>query len=99
MFDVTKNPPGGAYYLALTGELFGFSEVAMHAAMLVPALLCLAGVAKLAKGGALQAVVFTALAPAFLVSSTTLMCDVLMLCTWVWAMVFWERGLRDGAAR
>jgi len=31
--------------------------------------------------------------PAFLVCSTTLTCDVLMLSFWIWALVCWERGL------
>jgi tetratricopeptide (TPR) repeat protein len=31
----------------------------------------------------------------FLVSSTTLMCDVLMLAFWMWALVVWERALGD----
>ncbi|MGA2241292.1 MAG: glycosyltransferase family 39 protein, partial [Verrucomicrobiota bacterium] len=35
------------------------------------------------------------LTPVFLVSSTTLMCDVLMLAFWIWALVVWERALGD----
>jgi hypothetical protein len=36
------------------------------------------------------AILFT---PAFLVSSTTIMCDVPMLAFWVWAVVLWIEGL------
>jgi hypothetical protein len=34
-------------------------------------------------------------APLFLVSATTLMCDVLMLAFWVWAVVFWLEGVEQ----
>src|ERR1039458_10084231 len=43
----------------------------------------------------LLATVIAIFTPAFLVSSTTLMCDVLMLPFWVWALVFWERALAN----
>jgi 4-amino-4-deoxy-L-arabinose transferase-like glycosyltransferase len=33
--------------------------------------------------------------PVFMVSSTTLMCDVLMVALWVWAVVLWMRGLQN----
>jgi len=33
------------------------------------------------------------LTPVFLVSSTNVMCDTMMLCFWVWAIVYWRRGL------
>jgi 4-amino-4-deoxy-L-arabinose transferase-like glycosyltransferase len=35
----------------------------------------------------------TLFTPAFLVSSTTLMCDTLMLAFWVWAIVLWVEGM------
>jgi 4-amino-4-deoxy-L-arabinose transferase-like glycosyltransferase len=38
------------------------------------------------------AVLFT---PIFLVSAGTVMCDVLMLAFWVWAVVFWVEGLEQ----
>jgi hypothetical protein len=34
-------------------------------------------------------------APVFLVSSTSVMCDVPMLACWVWAVVFWVEGLEN----
>ena len=37
MAEVTKNPPVACYYIALVASLFGWSEVAMHTAFLIPA--------------------------------------------------------------
>ena len=37
MYEVSKNPPLGGYYIALAAELFGWSEVALHRAFLLPA--------------------------------------------------------------
>ena len=37
MAGVTQNPPATCYYLALAGSFFGWSEVALHVAMLLPA--------------------------------------------------------------
>jgi len=36
--------------------------------------------------------------PVFLVSASTIMCDVLMLAFWVWAVVFWVEGLEQNRA-
>ena len=37
LYDVTKNPPLASYYLAGAAGLFGWSEPALHAAFLLPA--------------------------------------------------------------
>jgi 4-amino-4-deoxy-L-arabinose transferase-like glycosyltransferase len=37
--------------------------------------------------------------PAFLVSSTTVMCDVMMLACWVWALALWIEGVDAGDRR
>ena len=37
----------------------------------------------------------TLFTPVFLVSSTTVMCDVMMLAFWVWAAAFWLEGLEE----
>ena len=47
----------------------------------------------------LLATVVAIFTPVFLVSSSTLMCDVLMLAFWIWALVFWERALANGQSR
>ena len=44
-------------------------------------------------GRPLLATLVAIFTPAFLVSSTTLMCDVMMLGFWVWALALWERAL------
>lgn len=100
MWQVTKNPPLACYYLAIWAAVFGWSELALHAAMLLPALAVILGTHRLARHfcnrPALAAAV-TLFTPVFLVSSTTLMSDVMMLAFWVWAMVFWIEGTERGA--
>src|SRR3989304_1029717 len=92
------NPPGASYYLALIALFTGFSERALHFAFLLPAALSSIGTYVLASRFTkkpLGAALAVAAMPAFLVSSTTLMCDVMMLAFWVWAMAFWTGGV-DG---
>lgn len=96
--EVTKNPPAASYYIALVGALVGWSELALHIAFLVPAVAAALGVYYLAKEfcslpviAALAAV----LTPGFLVSSTNIMCDTMMLAFWVWAVFFWMRGIKE----
>jgi len=93
--DVTKNPPLASYYAALFGTLFGWSERAMHLAFLLPALAVILGTYRLASRlipSPLLAPAATLATPGFLVSSTTVMCDVLMLALWVFAIIFWLEG-------
>ena len=40
-----------------------------------------------------QAALFTLFTPIFLVSATTVMCDVMMLALWIWALEFWLAAL------
>jgi len=40
----------------------------------------------------------TLFTPVFLVSSTTAMCDVMMLALWIWAVVFWTEGISGKGA-
>jgi 4-amino-4-deoxy-L-arabinose transferase-like glycosyltransferase len=99
MHEVTQNPPLACYYLALAGSLFGWSEPALHFAFLVPALAVLWGTYRLAEqfgSRPLLAVLVSLFTPVFLVSSTNVMCDTMMLAFWVWTVVLWERGLREG---
>ena len=98
MWDVTKNPPLLCYYLAGVGNIFGWSEVALHFAMLLPAIFAILGTHKLARqccSNPLLAALLTLMTPAMLVSSTTVMCDVFMLAFWIWAVVFWIEGIRS----
>lgn len=99
MSEVTMNPPLTSYYLAGVISLFGEHEVALHLAFLVWAIGAVIGTYRLARsfcGQPMLAALLTLAAPAFLVSSTSLMCDVMMLCLWVWSVVCWERGLDEG---
>lgn len=93
--DVTKNPPLASYYLALVGHLVGWSEPALHAALVLPAAGVALGTYVLARGMTArpgEATLAAVLTPVVLVSSTSVMCDTPMLCVWVWALVCWTRG-------
>jgi 4-amino-4-deoxy-L-arabinose transferase-like glycosyltransferase len=96
MWVQTENPPLASYYIALAAAVLGWSELALHFAFLLPALAVVLGTYRLARRfcewPALAALA-TLAAPVFWVSSTTVMCDVMMLAFWVWAIVFWVEGM------
>jgi 4-amino-4-deoxy-L-arabinose transferase-like glycosyltransferase len=98
MWTVTENPPLAGYYYALAGNIFGWSEMSLHFAGLLAALAVILGTHRLALRWcerpmlAACAVLFT---PIFLVSASTVMCDVLLLAFWIWAVVFWVEGLEQ----
>ncbi|MGB8013072.1 MAG: glycosyltransferase family 39 protein [Terriglobales bacterium] len=99
MSAITKNPPLSCYYGALVGMMAGWSETAWHIGFLVPALSLVLGTYHLARrftASPLIAAAATLFAPGFLVSSTGVMCDVLMLALWVWAVIFWLKGIDSG---
>ena len=99
MFEVTKNPPGVSFYLAATSLLLGLGEVGVHLALLVPALGLVIGtylVAARFTSRPLLAALATVATPAWLVSATTAMCDISMLCLWMWAVHFWLQALDTG---
>lgn len=94
--DIFNNPPGAAYFLALAGSLLGWEEWHLHLAFLLPAVAVVCGIYFLARNYCARpalATIAAMLTPVFLISASTLMSDVLMLSFWIWAMVFWERGL------
>lgn len=101
MWEMHHNPPGACYYMALAGFLFGWSEVALHIAFLVPAVVAALGTYYLARALNLRpepaalAAVAAVLTPAFLVSSTNVMCDTMTLAFWVWAVALWVRGIKE----
>jgi len=102
MVKETKNPPLTCYYLALAGTLFGWSEPALHLAFLVPAVAAVLGTFRLAErlsNRPALAALITLATPVFLVSSSTLMCDTMMLAFWVWTLVLWEEGLSRNSMR
>ena len=97
MWVANLNPPLMSYYLAVIGTLFGWSETALHLGGCLAAFAAAAGIYSLAKMWCerpLLAAIIAIITPAFLVSATTLMCDVAMLSFWVWALVFWEQASR-----
>jgi hypothetical protein len=96
MWVANYNPPLVSYFLAGVAGLFGWSEIVLHLACLAVAYLAALGVYSLARMWCQRPLLATVIAiftPAFLVSSTTLMCDVMMLGFWIWALVLWERAL------
>ena len=96
--EVIKNPPIASYYIALVTSVVGWGEHGLHLAFLVPAIAAILGCYVLARyyctrpALAALGVLFT---PAFLVSSSTIMCDTMMLAFWVWALVFWQKGIHS----
>lgn len=97
MSEVTKNPPLASYYLALQASLFGWHEAVLHLGLMLPALAVVCGTYVLALRFAappLLAALAALFTPVFLVSATTVMCDMIMLALWVWSLILWERGLR-----
>ena len=97
MWHVMKNPPLTSYYIALAAFVVGWSEWALHLAFLIPAIAASLGTFFLAKefcSRPLEATLAAILTPVFLISSTTIMCDVMMLAFWVWAIYLWVRGMQ-----
>ena len=98
MHEVTKNPPLASGYIGLLSSVFGEKEFVIHLGFLLQVIAAVLGTYALARRFSANpffaglAVLFT---PAFMVSSTTVMCDVLMLALWVWAVEFWIRGLEN----
>jgi hypothetical protein len=91
MATLAPNPPLASYYLALVGSLFGWSEIALHGGFLLPALAVVLGTYKLAQRFGTNPVataLVTITAPVFLLTSTSVMCDTMMLAFWVWSVFF-----------
>ena len=99
MSEVMKNPPLGSYFIAVAAMLGGWGERALHLFFLLPAVAASTGTYMLASrftSRPLLATLTAIFTPAFLVSAATIMCDVLMLAFWVWAIYFWLRGTEEG---
>jgi 4-amino-4-deoxy-L-arabinose transferase-like glycosyltransferase len=96
MWEDLWDTPLMCYYLAGAAAVLGRSEVALHAACLLPALALILGTCRLARHFChrpMLAALATLLTPVVLISSTTVMCDVLMVAFWVWAVVLWMEGM------
>jgi len=95
---IIKNPPFASYYTALAGSLAGWNETPLHLAFLLPAVAAATGTYFLAREFTqhpLTATLIGILSPVFLLSSTTVMCDTMMLAFYVWAIYFWIRGIKN----
>src|SRR5450759_5117977 len=93
---VNKNPPLVSYYIALAASVLGWSEPALHLALLLPALAVALGMYLVARRFCerpLLATLAGLLTPVFFVSSLKVMSDMLMLAFWVFAVYFWIRGM------
>jgi hypothetical protein len=96
MYDVTQNPPLASYYIAGIGCFFGYGEIPLHIGFILAAIAVAVGTFYLARhfcSNALAAALIAVVNPVFLVSATMVMCDVMMLAFWVWALFFWIRGI------
>ena len=95
MSRVTENPPLACYYIAVVAGIFGWGEAGLHFAFLLPAVAVILGTYRLARRLCRSpglAALITLFTPVFLVSSMAVMCDVLMLAFWIWAVVLWVEG-------
>jgi hypothetical protein len=96
MSVVMQNPPLCSYYIAAITAFFGWSELALHIAFLFWAVISILGTFALARRFCrepLFVALFTLFTPVFLVSATSIMCDVMMFAFWIWALEFWLSGL------
>ena len=99
---IIKNPPLAAYYIALVAALTGWSEIPLHLAFLLPAITAVLGTYFLAREFTQHPVAATLIGilnPVFILSGITVMCDVMMLAFYVWAIFFWVRGIKDNRDR
>jgi 4-amino-4-deoxy-L-arabinose transferase-like glycosyltransferase len=97
-----NHAPTTAYYMALVGLVFGWSEVAMHAAFMVPAAAFVLGTYALARRWSEQPLLAALTAwfcPAVFVSATSVMTDVWMGACFVVAMALWVAGIEESKRR
>jgi 4-amino-4-deoxy-L-arabinose transferase-like glycosyltransferase len=96
MWKVTENPPLNSYYIALASLVFGWGEIGLHLAFLLPAIALILGAYRLATRFCVRpalAALITLFAPVVMVSGLTVMCDVTMLAFWIWAVIAWTEGI------
>jgi 4-amino-4-deoxy-L-arabinose transferase-like glycosyltransferase len=96
MWVAMQNPPLCSYYIAAIGSFASLDEVAMHIAFLLPAVAAILGTFALAKrlcGSPVTAALLTLFTPVFLITASHVMCDVMLLAFWMWAIHYWIAGL------
>jgi 4-amino-4-deoxy-L-arabinose transferase-like glycosyltransferase len=97
MHQLMQNPPLASYLIALVGVIAGVNEFALHTAFFVPALLLVIGTWRLGREHCRRpglAAALVALMPVFVLCSSNIMSDVMLTCCWVWAVHFWDQGLK-----
>lgn len=97
-----NHAPASAYYMALIGSIAGWSEIAMHAAFMVPAIGLISGTYAVARqfcDRPAWASVIAWFCPAVLVSATSVMTDIWMAAFFVWAVALWIRGIDESSIR
>ena len=100
MWKIQKNPPLASYYMAIAASILGWSEPALHFSFLLVALAAVVGTYRLAQRFCtrpIEAALLTLATPLFLLSATSVMCDVMMVALWIWAIVWWLRGLETNS--
>jgi len=98
MFDINKNPPFVSYYIAAVALIFGFNEVALHLAFLIPAVGISLGTYHLARPYCQMphlASLIAVATPVFVVSSSNVMSDTMMVFFYVTSAALWIRGIED----
>ncbi len=93
-----ENPPLCSYYAALAAKFSGWSEAGLHMAFFLFAVAAAIGTYYLAGelcSRPLTATLAGVLTPVFIISATTVMCDMMMTAFWVWAVFLWMRGIRE----
>jgi 4-amino-4-deoxy-L-arabinose transferase-like glycosyltransferase len=96
--EIAKNPPLASYFIALAASLLGWSEPALHFAFMLAAVGVAIGTYLIAARLCAHPLVATLagiLTPVFIVSSLTVMSDVLMLAFFVFAIYLWMKGLDE----
>jgi 4-amino-4-deoxy-L-arabinose transferase-like glycosyltransferase len=99
---IVYNPPLVSYYMAAIGELFGWSELALHLGFFLFTALSAVGIFRLSghfTTSPLLATLAAVLTPTFLLSSSTLMLDVPGLACFIWAVHLWIDGLKQDRPR
>lgn len=97
VYEINQNPPLVPYFLALSGYLWGWHEIPIHLSMMGITVALVIGIYQLATlmcKSPLPATLISIFTPVFLVSSTTVMCDMMMVMGYVWAVYCWIRGVK-----
>lgn len=96
--DISVSPPLYSYYLALIGSKFGWTEIPLHVASIVPAIAAALGTYRLAgclKSNPFIAALTAVCTPVFLLCGSSVMVDMAMTAFYVWAIFFWITGLES----